>query len=436
MRGLTSTIILVVVLAGLVGYIYFVDRGRPPSGTETKAKAFDVSPENIEEVVVKNAAGETTRVRRIDANWKIVEPQDVDADAAAVASVTSGVAGLEVQRVVDENPTDVKQYGLDPPRMDVSFRVKDQKEFQQLLVGEKTPTGGDLYARKPGENRVFLISSFLDATFNKTAFDFRDKLALKFERDLATGLEVVQGGTTLALAREGTEWKLSKPIAGRADYATVEGIMTRLQSAQMQKVVAEQAGDLRQYGLDRPTHTVTVTTGSSRATLLLGKSDEAALLAKDASRPMVFTVEQSLATDLTKELADFRRKDVFDSRSFTTNKIDVRRGAETLTFQKTTADGKDVWKNAAGQNVDDAKIQDLMTKLSSLRASSFETTPPAALKTPVLTVSVVFDEKKMETVTFGRAGSDVFASRPDEPGAAKLEATAFDDTMKALDAVK
>lgn len=436
MRGLTSTIVLVVVLAGLVGYIYFVDRDRPPSGTETKAKAFDVSPENIEEVLLKNAAGETTRVRRIEANWKIVEPQEVDADAAAVASVTSGVAGLEVQRVVDENPADVKQYGLDPPRIDVSFRVKDQTEFQRLLVGEKTPTGGDLYARKPGEPRVFLISSFLDTTFNKTAFDFRDKLVLKFERDDATGLELVKDGTTLALAREGSEWKLSKPIAGRADYATVEGIMTRLQSAQMQKVVAEQATDLRQYGLDRPAHAVTVTSGSSRATLLLGKSDEEGLYARDASRPIVFTVEQSLATDLTKELTDFRRKDVFDSRSFTTNKIDIRRGAETFTFQKTSADGKDVWKNAAGQNVDDAKIQDLLTKLSGLRASSFETTPPAALKTPVLDVSVVFDEKKMETVTFGRSGSDVFASRPDEPGAAKLESAGFDDTMKALDALK
>ena len=54
-------------------------------------------------------------------------------------------------------------------------------------------------------------------------------------------------------------------------------------SAQMQKIVAEQAGDLKQYGLDRPSQTVTVTSGSSRATLLLGISGNDGLFAKDAS---------------------------------------------------------------------------------------------------------------------------------------------------------
>ena len=436
MRGLTSTIVLVVVLAGLVGYIYFIDAGKPASGTEVKAKAFDVSPENIEEVLIKNAAGETTRVQRVEANWKLVEPQQADADAAAVASVTSSVAGLEVQRVVDENPGDVAQYGLNPPRIDVSFRVKDQKKFQRLLVGEKTPTGGDLYAQKPGEKRVFLISSFLDGTFNKTAFDFRDKQVLKFERDSAGGVELVTGGTTLQLARNGTDWTLARPIAARADYAAVEGIMTRLSSAQMQKVVAEQPADLKQYGLDRPSHTVTVTSGSSRATLLLGKAGDGGLYAKDASRPIVFTVEESLATDLGKDLQDFRRKELFDSRSFSTNRLDIQRGTETLTFEKTSADGKDAWKNAAGQNVDEAKVQDLLTKLSNLRAQSFEAAPHASLKMPALAVTVLFDDKKTETVTFGRAGSDVFASRPDEPGAARLDAAGLDEAIKALDALK
>jgi len=39
-------------------------------------------------------------------------------------------------------------------------------------------------------------------------------------------------------------------------------------------------------------------------------------------------------------------------------------------------------------------------------------------------------------VTFARSGADAFASRSDEPGAAKLDATGLDDVMKALDAVK
>jgi hypothetical protein len=434
-RGVT-TLILVVVLAGLGGYIYFVDRDRPVAGTEPpKAKAFDVSPENIEEVVVTNAAGEQARVQRQDANWFLVEPEKAEADSVAVASVTSSVASLEVQRVVDENPTNLSQYGLEPPRIDLAFRVKDSKDFQRLLVGEKTPTGGDLYAKKPNENRVFLISSFLDSSFNRTAFDFRDKTILKFEREMADGVEIAAGPQTVQLSRQGTEWQLLKPVAVRADYAGAEGIITRLSTGQMQRIVENEATDLRQYGLDRPSLTATVSVASSRATLLLGRTTEGGYFAKDAARPTVFTVDEGLATELKKTVADLRRKDVFDARSFTTTRVEVRRGAETLAFEKTKEADKEVWKNAAGQVVDSAKVEDLMTKLSNLRATSFEDAH-ASLKMPVLTVTVRFDENKTETASFGRAGADVYASRGDEPGAAKLETNLFDEAIKAVDALK
>jgi hypothetical protein len=83
------------------------------------------------------------------------------------------------------------------------------------------------------------------------------------------------------------------------------------------------------------------------------------------------------------------------------------------------------------------KADDLLTKLSSLRADSFEAAPGAALKTPVLTVVAQFgDDKKTEQVTFARAGTDVVASRSDEPGTATVEAGGFDETMKALDEVR
>jgi hypothetical protein len=434
-RGVTP-IILIVVLAGLGGYIYFVDRERPAAGTEEpKAKAFDVSPENIEEVLVTNAAGEKARVQRVDANWHLVEPEKADADATAVAAVTSSVASLEVQRVVDENPSDLSQYGLMPPRIDLAFRVRGEKDFQHLLVGEKTPTGGDLYAKKPNENRVFLISSYLDSSFNRTAFDFRDKSILKFEREMADGVEITAGPQTLQLSRQGTEWKLLKPVAARADYAGAEGIITRLSTGQMQKVVENEAKDLRQYGLDRPSLSATVSSGSNRATLLLGRTTEGGYFAKDASRPAVFTVDEGLATELKKTVADLRRKDMFDARSFTTTRVEIQRGAETLAFEKTKEGEKDVWKNAAGQVVDSAKVEDLVTKLSNLRATSFEASN-AALKMPVLTVTLRYDENKNETASFGRAGADVYGSRSDEPVAAKLEANVFDEAMKAVDAMK
>lgn len=435
MRGLWSTSALVVVLGGLAGYIYFVDSKRDPAGADAKPKAFvGLSADAIEEIQIRSG-GDTARVQRTGTAWRLVEPTAADADAGVVGSVVSNLASLEVQRVVEENPTALAQYGLNSPRVDVAFRVKDQKDFRRLLIGEKTPTGGDLFAKRPDENKVFLISSFLDSVFNKTPFDLRDKVVLKFERDKADGMEVVNGSTKVQFARSGTDWRIVKPVAARADYAATEGLMSRLSSAQMQKVVAPDAKDLRAYGLDRPALTATVLSGSSKATLLLGRADGDSRFAKDAARPEVFTVEESLFTDLAKDVGEFRRKDLFDARSFTANRFDLRRGDQVLTLEK-SGDGKEIWRNAAGQNIDTAKVEDLLTKLSNVQAQTFEAPTHASLKTPALTVTVRFDDNKTETVTFGRSGTDVFAGRADEPGSTKIEPMAFDEALKSLDALK
>ena len=48
-----------------------------------------------------------------------------------------------------------------------------------------------------------------------------------------------------------------------------------------------------------------------------------------------------------------------------------------------------------------------------------------------------FDEtNKEERVRFGRVSTDVFAGRGEEPGASRLETSAFDEAVKSLDALK
>ena len=437
MRGLTTTVALLVVLGGLGGYIFFYEAGRETPDPNAKPRAFDqLASDNIQEIQITNADGQTSRAQLESGNWQLVEPVKTDADDGVVGTVTSNLASLEVQRVVDEKPADLKQYGLDPPRVDVGFRLGDQKELQHLFVGDKTATGGDVYAKRPNEPRVFLISAFLESIFNKTPFDLRDKAILKFERDKVEGVEVIEGTAAVQFSRSGSEWRIAKPMAARADYAAAEGLLTRLSSTNMLTVVEESAADLRKYGLDRPAMSATVMAGSTRATLLVGrKADDGGFYAKDAARPAVFTVEEALATDLGKDIAEFRRKDLFDARSFSASRLELRRGGETITVEKVEEGGKPIWRRA-GQTVDTAKVEDALTRFSNLQAQAFQPAAHASLTAPVLTAIVRFDENKTETVSFGRAGNDVFAGRADEPGAARVDANAFDEALKAVDAMK
>jgi len=440
MRSGWSLLVLTVVLAGLGGYIYFVDSKTEPNAPEVKQKVWGgtLASEDMEEVQIKLAEGETATVQKADGSWQIVEPSKAPADDTEMTSIASSLAGLEIQRVVDANAGDVKRYGLDPARISVAFRSKGQKDLRRVEFGEKTPTGGDLYARIPGEKRVFLVSSFLDSTFNKTPFALRDKTILKIDRQKADALELMEGPNAIQLAKKGSDWMLTKPLAARADFAVVESSLERTGSAQMVGITEENASDLAKYGLDKPTATITVAMGSSRATLLLGKTENAVVYAKDASRPMVFTVAPTVKTDVIKPVSDFRRKDLFDARAFTTTHIEFTRGGEKIVLDKSKGkDEKDVWKNGTGKEVDAAKADDLVNRITGLRAGSFETQAHASLKSPVLVVTVRTNDNKAETVTFGRSNTDVYAARSDEPGSAKIDGTAaLDEAIKLLDAVK
>jgi hypothetical protein len=442
-RGLTSTILLVVVLAGLGGYIYFDENKKPAGGADTKAKAFDVTADQIEELQIKVADGDATRIKREDKAWKLVEPVEADGDNSEITNMASSLASLDVQSVVDEAPGDLAQFGLNPPRIEIAFRAKGKKDQMRLLVGDKTPTGGDVYAKKPDEKRVILVSSIVDDTFHRTAFDLRDKTVLKFDRDKVDGLEITRGDTTMQFARKGAEWTIVKPAPMRADYAEIEGLITSMSATLMQKFVSSEAtpAELKQYGLDKPATAASILMGGNRTTLLLGKTDNAETYAKVESRPAVVMVAPTIVSDLAKPVSSFRRKDLLDMRSFSTTHLEVMRGTETLVLDRSAGkDGKDVWKNGSGATVDAAKVEDLLTKLSNLRAASFEDKVDPALKMPTLTVTARFGENKgenrTETARIAQSGTSVVASRPDEPGAMKLESANLTDVTKALDALK
>ena len=438
MRGLKSTVALAVVLLGLVGYIYFVDSKKPASGAaETKAKAFTVEADQIEEIQIKPAAAESSRAEKTNGTWQLVEPEKTDADQGQLTNTATSIASLEVNGIVDDNPSDLAQYGLNPAKLDVAFRVKGEKDLRHLLVGEKTAAGGDLYAKRADEKRVILISSYLEGTFNRTPFDLRDKTLLKFDHDKVDGLEIARGGAVTQLAKSNGEWAIVKPYRARADFGTAEAAISSLSSTQMQKIVSPTAVDLQAYGLDRPAVTTTVISGSARATLALGKVEGDSTYARDVSRPMVFTIPQATAVDLQKDAGMFRRKDMFDGRSFNASRVELHRGAETLTFARSKdKDGKDVWRNAAGTVVDTAKVEDMLTKLSNIRAQLFQERVDPALKMPTLVATVSMDNGKTETVTFARQGDVVIANRADEGGSATVEAVALNDAMMAIDALK
>ena len=447
MRGLKTTVALVVVLGGLFAYIYFVTWKTPAEDTTSKLeKVFaGLQSDKIDELRVHSESGDSTSLKKDKDGWKIVEPMAAAAQESEASGIANALSQIEVARVIDDNPANLVDYGLGAPRVEIQFKASGDKDFKKLFIGQKTPTGANLFAKRNDDKRVFTIASFQDQTFNRSTFDLRDKTAIKVDRDKVDHVEVAADNKTVELAKAGGDWKLVKPIQAPADSAAAEGLIGKVQSAQMKSIVTENVApaDLKKYGLDKPTASITLSLGSAKASLLLGgKSGDGSLYAKDASKPLVMTIDPMLVDDFKKGPDDYRRKDLFAFRAYDATRIELTRAGQTVAFDKVKGakpEDEDKWRVTKGTgkpaDADKDKMGVFLAKLESLRAMSFaDPKTKTGLDSPALTVYAKFDDgKKEERVTFAKTGSDVYAGRSGDAGAAKVNPTEYDEVIKKLD---
>jgi len=444
MRGLKSTLALLVVLIGLGAYIYFVLAKKPDSTITKQDKLFpNLEASKIDDLKVKSESGDVTALKKDGGTWKIVSPIQVTAADSDATSLANALGDIEIVRVVDENPTDLKQYGLDAPRIDVEYKSAEAKTAGHLQVGAKAAAGGNLYARREDQKRVVLIAQYHESSLNKSTFDLRDKSIIKFDRTKVDGVDVKLDSKAIEFTKANADWKMVKPIAARADFSAVDGLVGRVESAQMKKLVtgAPTPADLKSFGFDKPQAVVNVHLGSAKATLEIGgKADDTTTYVRDTSKPEIFTIDNSSADDFKKPADDYRKKELFDFRAFDATRVELTKNGQTVIFERVKAkDDKspDAWHRVSPNpgDPDRSKVEGLLAGLADIRATSFvDSTAKTGLQSPALIVDAKFDDgKKQEKVTFGKNGSDAFASRPDDPGAAKIEAEKLDEAIKTLD---
>ena len=445
-RGLRSTLMLFVLFVALGSYAYFIESERPPESESSSSELlFELDSTNIIQLQVSTQAGDVTRLERSPDNdsnlWSIRSPVEVAADDNTVSAIVNALDSLEVTRVVDIDPSNLSTFGLANPVIEVSFRTENSSATSQLLIGDQTPTGSDLYAKTADNTRVFLIANFHESTFNRTTFELRDKAVLDFDGPNVEGLFISSDDFAIRFSKNNSVWQITEPLNARADFGLVEGLIGRLGSAEMQSIEFESneysPESLEPFGLADVNLTVSVETrNADDAVLEVGsETPDGAVFSRDASRNLVFTIDNTLATDLGRTADSYRQKDLFSFRPFNATQLDIEYGEETKNFEKQEESDGSVWRQV-GRNVeelDPATIEDLLTKLSALRAQSFvDSQEGTGLDSPLVIIEVNFDDTN-ERVLIGRSGENTYGVNGNEHGAAILDSQAVDEILSAID---
>src|SRR5437763_3087875 len=264
MQGL-RLLIAAIVLAALAGTLYWSNKEKAKEAakpsTETTPKILSLADSDIQKLEIKKKGGDDTVVQRGNGGkWEITAPKAYGADQEGTNSLASSAATVNADRVVEDKASDLKQYGLDSPTIELDITKKDGKT-QKLLIGDDVPGAGSVYAKLESDPRIFTIASYTKSNFDKSSKDLRDKRLLAFEQDKLSRVELQAKKQDIEFGRSKDEWQILKPKPLRADGLQVEELVRKLKDAKMDLAVSDDDAKkaATAYASGTPVATVKVT---------------------------------------------------------------------------------------------------------------------------------------------------------------------------------
>ncbi|HQZ16944.1 MAG TPA: DUF4340 domain-containing protein [Vicinamibacteria bacterium] len=461
MNQFGRTAAAVIVAAGLFGYIYFVESKKDPktdesgSGLTRREKVFTgLDKLKVKSLTLKKRNGEVVQAEKNAEAWMLTSPQEVTADASEIGMLLDALQNLETEEVVNENATDLGPFGLTEPKVSVSLTADGAAKPFEFDLGDSVPAGSGIFARVPGKPRLFTVSSTLENTLSKSAFDLRDRGVVKVKKDAIRAFEVFEKNKpAYRLARGGEgedDWKVVSPVATRAARWSADSLLGLIENLRMESIATEEAkpSDLTKYGLGGAARRVVLgLEGDKTLTLEVGKkTDDGKYYAREAASKLVAVIPTAVADDLDKGLRNLRATRLLDVATYEVTSLEVAASGTTRTFTKSTTKGKDgidqiAWKSVAPvKDATEEAATSAMIAIGGAEVSDFIDAPKAlpayGLDAPALRVTLRFDGGKKEDWFELSVKDDAgFARRRDDVAVLKLDKAKTEGLIKAFTAL-
>ncbi|HVS89833.1 MAG TPA: DUF4340 domain-containing protein [Candidatus Acidoferrum sp.] len=425
-RGL---IVAVIVLTALTGTLYWSNRRKPAESSvnasaETPPKILTLNQADITEVAIKKKGGEEVTLAKNDAGkWQITAPKQLRADQDAVSSMLSTLSALNSDRLIEDKASNLDQYGLTQPSIEVDVTEKNKKS-EKLLIGDETPSGSAAYAAVDGDLRVFTVASYYKNSFDKGSKDLRNKRLMTFESDKISRVELLAKKQAIEFGRNKEQWQIVKPGPFRADGFRVDELVRNLSDAKMDLSGSDDGKKAAAaFNSGAPVATAKVTDASGTQELQLRKNRDD-YYAKSSAVEGVYKVLGAVGSGLDKSVGDFRNKKLFDFGYANPEKVELHDGLKSYSLSRSGDD----W-SSNGAKMDAGSVSTLVSKIRDLSASKFADN---GFTTAIVDITVASnDGKRVEKVLIAKNGDRYVAKRENEPALYELNAADVTELQKS-----
>lgn len=457
-----STLLLLLALALLSGaYWGMLRRGRHTAERAAEAaRLFDFQGKDVRRLTLEQinqpaVAGE----RGEDGKWRITAPNDTIPPLQMLWDrVADNLSTLRSQRTVAETVADPAEYGLDVPALTVTVEAGDAPPAT-VVFGDVEPTQRHRYARL-NDGPLFLADTREFFEVNRSLEELRHRFLVEDrEADILefrfawiwTGTDAAPPEDQPAVGEESTEvvvrraapgepWRLDAPLEAMADQEKVDEVVKEVQFAVGREFV-DAPESLSDYGLSPAAARITVVDNKSgRAqNILLGAVDgeKGGVWAQVAGQRAVFQMDGHLMMILPRKPDAWRETRLITRRLSELNRVDYRRGEETLVLER-AADGAWSLTAPALPEVNQFAVSGFLAVLKESRGEPLDAAPaalPGGAAAPEVSITLSHDDGATAQLSLWPNPDDpaLWYATQDSGGAVALRGVAVDALLLTAD---
>jgi len=232
----------------------------------------------------------------------------------------------------------------------------------------------------------------------------------------------------LSLTREKNGWKFKKPADAAGDMRDVSAFLSAIANATFTGVASETPDNLEKYGLTNPV--ITLQAGDMKgkaATLLVGKKGGSEYFARDASRSMIFRIDDKLYKQLAQNYADLRNKKPADFEPADVSRVEFHnQHGKAIFVRKSDKDEEWAIEAPAEKKGKSASVWNIFSPLTTAHADEVLDHPGAGIMANLAkpAVEVLLTEKSGRKLTIQiskESGDFVYARTSEGPAVYKLK---------------
>jgi hypothetical protein len=308
---------MLVILAGLGGYLYFVEfpaKQREEKQESAQKQLLSFPETAITGLSIATAQGPIEFKLTEPGKWSIVAPLQTDADNREVQALIRALVTGAVTRTVEEQATQLAPFGLEHPVTTLVITAGTLKET--IAIGDSGPLSNTLYVLRGSDKNVLLTNLAPKDFINKSLMTFRRKELLKFVQNDVERVRLTYPTTEIVIYnmtkdKPKPSWKIRYPIEAEADQNEVRSLMFRLEDLKALSIVdSGPERDAMAKTLTAPKVKVTLHTsaGDQSVKLYQPNPQSGEAIAETAAEAPLYYINPALIKDLTKELFNLQDK--------------------------------------------------------------------------------------------------------------------------------